>query len=353
MKKIFISMLAILMMIVNVNAESIFAVDGENLTDTGVYDQTRIRFGQEVTSDAEIDGINFTFGQNITTNGKSSYMFNFANHITLNETVDKDAFIFANYINIGSDAILKRDVYLFANDVKVNANIKRNARIFAESVDLSGIVINGNATIDASKIDLTNTIIKGQLKYPEEAEVTGLTSETAGSTSKTFKTETKDEEDSGYSISGFITKVLGMFLMVVITFALIPKIKNGLDKIELERSVASAWKGLILCVCAPLPLFILMCTMVLTRLSILSFMLYIILLFIAVPFGTYVLGKNVFKKLNIKIDDYAGLIISLVVINILFYFPVVGGLLRFFVVCYFLGILIDALSKVRNVKTKK
>lgn len=346
MKKIFVFLLAIMMLVVNVNAESIFSVDDNILTDTGVYDQTKIRFGKDVTSNAEIDGLNITFGQNITTNGKSDYMLNFANHITLNEAIDKDAFIFANYINVGSDANPKRDVYLFASDVKVNANIKRNARIFASNVDLSGVTINGNATIYADKIDLTDTIIKGQLKYSSSASVTGLTSETASNVSKIY--ETKTSENNGSVISDYITKVLGMFLMVIITFSLIPKIKHNLDKVKFEKSVNSTWKGLLLAVCVPLPLIILMITMVLTRFSILLFMLYIILLFIAVPFGTYVIGKYVYKRLNIKVNEYAGLLVSLIAMNLLFLLPIIGGLLRFFVVCYFLGLMIDWFNVVRK-----
>ena len=335
----------------NVSAQSMFTVnDDELLNDNAKYDQTQIRFGDEIRSDAEINGLNITFGKSIKTSGKSEYAINFGESIEFNETVKKDTFLFARSINIGSDATINRDVYLFAEEVKVNAALPRNVRIYAENVDLSNVEISGNVSIYASSIDLTNTRISGNLKYVEDANVVGLTNETVKGTitkDSPVKIENNDSFSSNIIVS-YITKVIGMFLIVIIVFKLFPRIKRYFDNYKAEEKLNNLIPGLIILFLVPLPLIILMFTGFLTRFSIITFTLYIVSLFLAVPFMSYLLGKYVFKKFNYdKINEYLQLFISLLVINILFLLPVVGGLLRLLTVCYFLGFIYDSSKRLK------
>jgi len=71
-------------------------------------------------------------------------------------------------------------------------------------------------------------------------------------------------------------------------------------------------------------------------------------LFIAKPFVSYILGRYVFKKFDIKINDYLALVLSIVGVYLVCLLPVIGSLLSFFIVIYFLGLCYTLLEKLKK-----
>lgn len=340
-----------LMLSINVNAQSIF-VSGDNLNDDKSYEQTMFRFGNNISSSSNIDGLNVTFGNDIKSVGKSDYMIYFGNNLSINETVEKDTFLFGNNVNIGSDAKLGRDVYLFGSNVKVNTNINGNARIGGETVDLSGITIKGNVSIFSEKIDLTKTKIKGHLKIPENAEVKGLTETTAASVEKTPISDIEDTRSTSEIIADKLKRIISAFFFVSIIFICLPRVKKLFDKVKFDKTINCCLSGLAILIALPIVSILLMVTGVFTGLSLLALNAYIVALLIAKMFTAYIIGKFVFKKLNIKSKekgfDYLILLISLVGLDLICMIPGIGGLAEFFVLIYFLGLCLEGLKKLRK-----
>ena len=334
----------------NVNAQSIF-VTGDNLNDTKSYEQTMFRFGNNVTSEAKIDGINITFGNDIKSIGKSDYAVYFGNNLSFNETVEKDTFLFGNNVNIGSDARLGRDVYLFGSNVKVNTNINGNARIGGETIDLSGITITGNVSIFGEKVDLTETKIKGNLKLPEEATVSGLTEKTALSVERIKSTDIEEERNINDIITSRIKRIISAVLFVGLIFVCFPRVKKYFDRIDFEKTIKSFLPGLVILIVLPIIAIILMITGVFAGLSLFALDAYVVALLIAKMFTAYIIGKYVFKKLNIKSKDknfdYLILLVSIIGLDLICLVPLLGGIVELFVLTYFLGLCFEGLKRLR------
>ena len=165
-----------------------------NLNLNESVDGTVFYAGNSVNSDKEsvINGISFIFGNNAKLNGTSEYLFLAGNNITFNGTVNNDAFIAGNMVEISSSAVLNRDAYIVASNVVINSDVARNLKVGAEEIIISG-TINGDVNLSAEKITILNSaVINGTLKYNDNANI-NIENKDNISNIKTYKVVTYTE----------------------------------------------------------------------------------------------------------------------------------------------------------------
>ena len=221
------------MLTTSVSARSIAQAD-DSVVQEGTYDSLRIAAGNNVTNNATVDGLSIIAGNDVNANGSAPYGFVAGNNVTVNEKISKDLFVAGNNVRIGSEAVLERDVYIAANNVKVSANVARDLRVGAETVDLSGITIGGNVYIAAANVILdSETVIKGKLIYDEDAIVDGLSKANIGSV-KTYKSvDEKFEMSTKDIIYGHVTSMFAAYITMLLILLLIPKVKEKLNEVKL------------------------------------------------------------------------------------------------------------------------
>ena len=106
-----------------------------NLNLAGEHNESKILFGNEVTSNATIDGFAFIYGNNITENGVVEYGSYFGNQINISGEVKKDLIIAGNLITINKEAVLPRDAFIFGNNIAIKTNIGRNLYVSASTIN--------------------------------------------------------------------------------------------------------------------------------------------------------------------------------------------------------------------------
>jgi len=297
--------------------------------------------GNRVEVSSEIEGINFTAGNDITMHNKQDYLFAAGNNINLEEVTAKDAFVAGSSITITDSSI--RDLYAAASKVRIDSNIDGNVYIGANSVIINK-EINGNVHIAAEEIRIGKyASINGTLSYPEDAKIS-ISKEENIKKIKTYKVDTKVKEKTFLSI--IVDKVysaLSLLVIGILLLLLLPKFFDTIEKKkenELGKNILIGLLGLI-----GIPLFSLLTiiSIIGLPLGIISFVLYIILIYLSKIPSSYYFGKLLLKD---KLDNnYLILTISLFVICLLELIPMLGGLISIICTITGLGLMLNSLKK--------
>lgn len=334
-----IALMAIVGLNINVKAEEGFYAD-ESLALSSTIGTTTFAAGNNVNVSSNIDGISFVAGNIIRLSSTQDYMFAAGNDIQVNGATVKDAFIAGSNIIVENSTI--RDLYVAGQTVKIDTEVSRNVFAGGDEVIITG-KINGNVKVASDKITIgENAIIAGTLEYPEDAKISiGNTAQIAQQ--KTYKNVDKNITISkGTAIKTTITETLISFVSMLLIGAIILYLnKNIFKKFEeqeknAESIIKNILKGLAFLIVLPLAAVILMITVIGIPLSIISLLVYGIMIYLSVLPTAYFFGKWI---LNNKItNDYLLLTVSLLVIYILRIVPVIGGLVTLVSLFYGLGV---------------
>ena len=299
-------------------------------------DRTAFIAGNNVEVTSTIDGIGFMAGQHLNLQSKQDYLFVGGNTINLNNATAKDTFLAGSNITINNSRI--RDLYAAAGSIEINSPVEGNAFIGGDSVTIN-TVINGDVYIAADTINIgKEATIKGTLKYPEEATV-DISKEATIKEVKTYKGDTSTEEDSFLeTLKDKIYAFIAMIIMGIILLALNNKAFVKISK--KKKDAGSIFKdigiGFAFLIAVPIVCIILLITVIGIPLSIISLLLYGIMIYLSLIPTAYFLGKWL---LNDKIkNEYLILTVSLLTIYILKLIPVIGGLVTFLGICLGLGL---------------
>ena len=353
--KIFSVIFVTFLFINNVGAISL--VDAkDNLTQEGEYNSTRFVAGNTVNNKATIDGLSFVAGNNVFGLGNLTYGFYAGNIVNINDRVAKDLFVAGNYVTIGSEAVLERDLFIAGNTVTVNADIGRDLRVGADTVILKSITINGDAYIDASKIELDEkTVITGTLSYPEDAEIINIDKASIGNI------ETKASSDVNLDIATerlestlFIYGILAAIVTLLIVLSLLPGLREKIEKIKFDGNdyIKTSLFGLLLIIVVPIVCIITVLTILLTPISLITLAIYAMCLYLGPLFVADYVGNLIntklfkFKKSYLFLSVFLGVLI----IKLLGIIPIIGGLIKFLVLIYGLGLIYKFVKT--NVKKK-
>ena len=328
-------------LIMNVDAKKIVNV-GEIVEEVGEYDSTRFVAGNKVTNKSSNKSISFIAGNEILTEGKSEYGFYAGNILNINDEIEKDLFIAGNSVTITESAILNRDVFIAANSVVIKANIERDLRIGASSVDLRGITINGDAFISAGEILLDeDSVIVGKLTYFEDTRVDGLEKANVGSTLVKKNISIGIEYTLKDRIISFIERALAALIVMLVLFYLIPRSKDKID--NLEYTIGDIFKtmaiGLVTLIVAPIVIIIALLTGILTPLALIMGAIFIISIYLSSLIVSYIIGRLIYSKLFIADNIYISLITGIVLLRLLYLIPYLGAPIVFFVLIYGLGLI--------------
>lgn len=349
-KKIFLLLILVLSLVmvpVGAKSKDNFAVD-DNLKLDKSIGATTFAAGNTVNVNSEIDGAAFIAGNNVSISSSQDFLFTAGNSITLSGVNAKDAFVAGSNINIQSSNI--RDLYAAAETIRIDSNISRNAYLGGTNVTINSI-INGDVEVSAENIVIGKEAeITGTLNYPENAKIT--IEETAKVAQKTtYKVDTSTSEKTFRSklldrLYAFISMLLiGIILMALNkkAFAKIAKIKKDVSTFAKNVGI-----GFVFLVVIPIAAIILLFTVVGVPISIISLLLYGIMIYLSVIPTAYYLG-NAFLKDKIK-NEFGLFVVSLLTIYILRMIPGIGGLVTFISLCFGLGVYFELIKS--NINSK-
>ena len=362
MKKRMISFLMILLtifIIPSFSAKHIYNV-GENVVDEGNHEATRFVAGNNIKSTSIIDGISFIAGQKIDMKGSSTYAFYAGSTVDISGKIEKDLFAAGNIVTIEENAVISRDAYLAGSLVKVSTNIGRDLRAGGETVDIRGITINGNASIYSEKVLMDeNTKIVGKLSINEETEVEDLDKASIAEIEKVKDEEIDEIVVSKKSFSNYlleiIVSVISTLISLLVLFYLIPSSKKKIDDVKIEpgKMLKDAGVGLIVLIVVPILAIIAMITVVLIPVSIISLLLYGVCIYLSMLLSSYIVGLRISRKVFKKENLYITILSGALVLKLICYIPLIGGLVRLITLLYGVGICYKfIINKKKTIKEK-
>lgn len=348
-KKVYKILTVILTIILSIN--SVYALKVTEADDTviqeGTYDSARFVAGNEITNKATIDGLSLIAGNDLTLEGNVTYGIYAGNTILVNEKVEKDLFVAGNSITIDTNANIGRDVYIAGNKVKIKTNIERDLRVGAQSVDLSGITINGDAYIASDRIILDeNTVITGKLTYQKDTKISNLDVAQIGST-KVLDTKEKVVKISfKNTIYDFVISYCAALVTMIVLFYMIPKLKDRLNSLELniEKIAKTTGIGVLVLIVTPLVLLIAIFSGILTPISLITLVLYIASIYISTLLVGYIIGNIIINKYVAKNNTYLSLACGILLIKLVKLIPVVGNIIGAIILLYGLGIIFSLIK---------
>lgn len=340
-KKILTLLLVVVLSITNVYALEVTEA-GDTVTQEGEYDSVRLVAGNKVTNKATIDGLSLIAGNDLTLEGNVTYGLYAGNNITVNETIEKDLFVAGNNIIIEPDTKIGRDVYIAGNKVLIKTNLPRDLRIGSSSVDLSGITIEGDAYIASEHIILDkDTVITGKLVYPEDANVTNLKKASIGSIKVTKNKEVVIKTSFKDSIYDFVISYCAALVTMIVLFYFMPKLKDKLNKLELniEPIAKTTGIGVLVLIVVPIAILIALFSGILTPISLMILALYISCIYVSHLLVGYIIGNIITTKYLKKENTYLSLVCGILLLKLIKLIPVVGSIISAITLLYGLGII--------------
>ncbi|MBQ9019263.1 MAG: hypothetical protein IJ097_02995 [Bacilli bacterium] len=297
--------------------------------------------GNSVKLSSDIDGIGFAAGNIVYVSSKQDYLFTAGNNVTLDGVSTKDAFVAGNFITVEASEI--RDLYVAGTNIIINSDITRNAYIAGSDVVINS-KINGDLNLDCENIELgKDAEITGKLIYPSDAKIE-ISKDAKVGEKETYKSNTNSVKVEISPVSIFITKLLSagyrFIAMLIIGLILIACNKELFAKIaKKEKSFGkialTALLGFAFLILLPIAAVILMITVVGIPLSIVSLIVYGLLVYLSIIPTTYYFGNLVFGK-SIK-NKYGIFTLSLLIIYLIRIIPIIGGLVGFISLIFGLG----------------
>ncbi len=324
---------------------------GETIVEEGTYDSLRFVAGNKVTNNATVDGISFIAGNDLYLEGNVTYGMYAGNMLTISGAVDKDLLAAGNKIVITDSAIIGRDVYLAANQIDIKANLPRDLRAGGNTIDLSGITINGDAYLATDTIIMNeDTVIAGTLTYYSDAKVTGL--ESANIANVVTKTIDRKVIEYGFKerLYEFVVSLIAAIITMICLLYFVPKTKDGLNKLDLSfgNIAKTTCIGFAILIIIPIVALIAMFTGFLTPLAVITFAIYFIAVYLSNLMVAYVVGNAISKHLLKKEDMYMSIAIGILLVRLAGIIPFVSGYISALVLFYGLGIIYELLKSIRN-----
>ena len=298
-------------------------------------DTTSFTAGNEINMSSTIDGINFVAGNDVNLSSTQDYIVAAGNTIKLENASAKDAFIAGYSISIKSSNV--RSLFAAGNTIDVYSEVLRDAYLAGNKVTIHS-TINGDARIAASEIVIgEEAVINGILSYPEDAKLTVADSAVV-SEMKKYKSVNIDLDEP--IIDRTTMAILSFLSLLVVAYVLLLTNNRFFKQIDKEEKNASSFFktvliGLASLIAIPLASIIIMITIIGIPLGIISLILYGIFLYLAFVPTAYYLGNWILKD-KIK-NDYLLLGLSLLVVYVLKYLPIIGGLAGFIFLTFGLG----------------
>ncbi len=327
-------------------------ISGEKVVISGVVDGDLIVTGQNITVDGTVTGDIYLFGTTVTVGGNI-----YGNAILVGSTVTTSGTITENTY-IGSmiadlDGTFNKDIAAATGTFKLNGSVGDDVRV------ASGQVIS-NATVGG------DFLLAGDNYTVEEKNVYGDL--IAGSEHPFWKDIPKEQTFNfskddflGFNIGLAIVNFIGMYIVGVILILSAP-----VKTLQIEKKIITSWEevlksyaiGLVVLFTIPLPLFLLIITLVGAPLA---FLIIGILIFLA-TFGTVwtesAIGQRVLQLTDRKDSGrFISLLIGRSISVIVRLIPIVRGIYSLSLILITVGAVVrtkyDAFSQARKQNSKE
>lgn len=320
-------------------------IDKEVTGDLSVLAQT-LNIRSQVNQSVYAFGSTINLDGNILQNAKIA-----GGQITVKSKIGQDLIILGQNINIDESSSVNEDLVIVGQNVTINGTVLGFTKIIAENITINGKLLNTNIRASKSLVLGPTGLIRENLDYqsPNQiiiqpgGKVLGKTNYTQIKSGTSFFDAMKQK-----AALSRILGPIGIIIAGIILIYLMPKKSKEL----VETSSGSFWKSIgigILGLILPLVAFgILLATFIGGWVAMILITVYALIIMIAVIYGAVILGALITKAINKskKFEvTWKEILIGEIILAILAFIPVLGGLISFILMVLALGAIIILVGK--------
>lgn len=325
-------------------------------------------FGNNVVADADILGdfvgagnyvsINgnvqfgvIAAGANVVINGKVNQNIRVAGgNVQINGEVGEDLLVAGGTVQVAPNSKVAGDIVATGGMVNLAGSVGGNINLSGGQVTVDGVVA-GN--IDAKDVDELkfgdNAVIHGNLKYSSSKEaVVSPKARLLGAVDyQKIKGLSKVPFIAGLvalATVGKLLSIIGLYILILLLTYLLSRFTKVAVGSGFSKPFAMFGWGFIPLIVMPIVAIVLLASLLGMQASVILGAVYFMLMLIARPLGSILLGTAIFKlfsknKEKLRVDWLTGLV-GLLVATILMIVPFVGWVIPFIFYAMALGVLV-------------
>ncbi len=205
--------------------------------------------------------------------------------------------------DIGTNLVAAGQKVRLLPGMKVN----RDVYIAGETVS-NAANVNGTLSVSASRFNNTGTAAEVKFRKMEDQGRRG------------------DDLMAGYSIFSLLY-LLGCFILGLILVRYLPGIFREVDEEARESTLMKILIGFVMIVAAFMALLLLAASVIGLPIALVSALLLLAALLLSSSFISFSLGRWINERAGMKRGELASFAIGFVILNVLFYLPVIGALI--------------------------
>jgi cytoskeletal protein CcmA (bactofilin family) len=318
---------------------------GSTIDISGTVEKDAYAAGQVITVDGVIKGDLIGVGSTLRINGTVEGNVRFAGeNLVINGIVGKNVMLAGSNMTIGPDAKIGWELLAAGQVIDVQGRVGGNMNLSGVTITVNN-EINGRFDVEAETLTLGEKAkINGDMTYHSETNL--IKKEGAvivGNVEKLAARERRMEPGNNWSakIGGSIFSYLSALLLAVILLLVFPK---GVQSVANEISGnfgVSFGIGLLFLFFLPLAAMIVLITIIGIPLSILSFVLYVVVIYLSKIFFSLAIIHWVRQVFKIKHEWNAMLaaVVGLLIFTVIRLIPVIGFLLGLVAIASTMGAL--------------
>lgn len=320
-------------------------ISGKSITVNGTINGDLFCAGQTITVNGTINGDVICAGQTITVNGTVAGDMRVAGqYITVKGTVQRNSTVFGQGLYITKDATLNGDLLTAAQTVSQEGKINGELYGSTQELSLAGTV-NKDVNVEVEKLTVTNdATLSGKLIYTStnKADIANNSAIQGGISQKAPEVSQKEREQAPLREGWFLAKlssVLSFALTTLLTVLLFPLFTKKVTALMTKSpGMTIGWGALALFV-TPIAVIFLLFTIIGLPVAFVLALIWIAALIISRAYTGMIVGEYILSKYFPTVQR-TPLIIALVgtvICSLVFFIPVVGGLLSFIAILWGLG----------------
>lgn len=336
--------------------ENLYYAAGENIIIQSPMKDDVYLAGSNIEISGPVEGDVIAVGSNVIISSEiKGNLRVIAKTVIIKGKIGKNVTIAGAVVTITPEAEINQSLIVAGSNVEINGKIGKN--IYAAAINISiNSEILGSAYLkidpEGSLILYPQANISGNLEYTatKTAEIKGGAKIGLKEKFTQWQIEQRSPLRNRFNLIFLTWWLAGFFGALVVGLILVILFKDYTLKVQkqIDKNILLTMaKGLIYLIVAPIALIILAITIIGLPLALILGALYIILLYMVKIFVGIYIGEKAIRLFNKKlpIPLIWSMIAGLVIIYILFLLPFIGGLVKFVVVLWGLGVLLEIIKK--------
>ncbi len=264
-------------------------------------------------------------------------------NVYVNGNIGEDLLAGGNSVSIDKNSVISGDFIGAGSAMNIDGKIQGRAYLSGEDIKIDG-EINGDVTIkNVSNLTLgDNAKINGKLFYssPNEAKVSSSAQVSGGIDYKKISAGKYKWETA--KATGVLYSILMSFIALLVLVLIFPRSAKFAVEESSKNYLAKMGWGLFGLVAIPIPIIVLIVSIIGIKLAFIFALLYALFILLASILSPLIAGSYIMKAYDKKKDfraDWVSALVGVIALSILALIPVIGWIIIFLLFLLSFGLL--------------